>query len=157
MMRIVARALFFILQEVDCNHYNLWHAYHAREGLFNAHQRLCSSQAITRFADFRVMCVALDVKDMYSVLPHSEIRNAVSWICTLFQKQQQRDRCSVQRQGKSEGRKERAYDTSQRTEVTLQNIMAMTEMLIQESYFTVGNTMMLQTNGIPMGAPTSQH
>ena len=96
LLRIVARALSFVLQSIDCDHYNLWSAYNARAGLIAAHKELCSSKELNQYANYRVMAVSLDVKDMYSVLPHAEVREAVAWACTLFNAQLRRDQCNVQ-------------------------------------------------------------
>ena len=155
LLRIVARALFFVLQSIDCDHYNLWSAYNARAGLIAAHKDLCSAQDLNQYANYRVMAVSLDVKDMYSVLPHAEVREAVAWACTLFKAQLRRDRCNIQLHGKAEGKKGRTYDTTTRREVTLEDIVSATDIGLQECFFTAGDSMMLQTTGIPMGAPTS--
>lgn len=154
-MKTCARGLMFALQEVDSTNFNLWSAYHARNEIVQAHKNLINSPFTQTFANWRVQCTTLDIKDMYSALPHLEIRKSISWCCDLFRKTTRRDRCNVHRRGKAEGRKGRSYNTALRRDVLMTDIILLTELLLQEAYFQAGDMITLQTSGIPMGCPTS--
>ena len=155
MLRSTARGLMFIMGEVDCEQFTLWSAYRARAGLRAAHLDLMKSAFARQYSHWRVHCLSLDIKEMYTALPHAEIRRAVTWCCNLFRKQARRDRCNIAIHGRADGRRGRLYDAHQRREVSLQDITAMTDLTLQEAYFTAGDVTCLQRIGIPMGCPTS--
>lgn len=59
---------------------------------------------------------------MYTALPHSEIRRAVTWVNTLFHQQTRRSRVNINVRGKADGRVGRVYDNYLRKEVKLEDI-----------------------------------
>ena len=155
LLRTTARGLLFILQQLDCKHFSLWSAYKAKDAVLSAHKQLSLSVFAQEYAHWRVQCLSVDIKEMYTELPHPEIRQAVTWATTRFHRQYRRDRVNVNRRGKAEGRAGRVYDNHLRREIILTDIVNVTELALQEAYFAAADLILLQRNGIPMGCPTS--
>ena len=154
-LRTVARALFFIMQDLPVPHFTLWSAYKAKDGLFNVLNALHRDCVQRDMMNVQLRMLSLDIKDMYTALPHSAIRSAVAWCCDLYHQLRRRDRVNIAIRGKADGHRGRAYDMAQRREVLLQDVVMITDLNLQEAFFTAGDQFLLQRVGIPMGCPLS--
>lgn len=154
-LRSVARGLFFVLQDLPVPHFNLWSAFGVRSGLFHTLENLSQQCESRGFDNIDLRMLSLDIKDMYTALPHAAIRTAVTWCCSEYHRKRRRDRVSIAIRGKTDGRRGRTYDTAQRREILLAEMVDIADINLQESFFTAGDLIILQRVGIPMGCPLS--
>jgi hypothetical protein len=149
MLRRASRALRYMLKEIPHTHFNLDRTDTFINDTLNIY-KLFKNEGFEH-----VMAVAGDIKQMYTELPHDFILEAVDWLCDTFFKQTRRQHVSAPRFARTGAHGGR--DTNDATMVTfsLKELREIIEFDLKNAIFTVGDIMLQQTIGIPMGSPIS--
>ena len=95
-----------------------------------------------------------DVKRMYTELPHDAILRALEWLLHCSARRRTKHLC-VRRAGRKGVRWGLSYDKREAACISLQQLQAIIVWALRNATFTIGNRVMRQLFGIPMGDPTS--
>jgi hypothetical protein len=150
LMNICSRVLFFCLRILPSHytHFTLYDTNKALEAVIAAYTQLQNDCTENE-------CVVLhtaDIKNMFTELPHDEILRACNFVIAAATAHTRRDRFSVRRTGTSGVRWGRAYNNHKHVEVCIKTIHEVIEFDLQNVFFTVGDSNLLQqTVGAPMG------
>lgn len=152
-MRVVlqraGRALSFMLKKCGAEHFTL----HTTQEFVPTLKQIVSMMHTHGFDRFA--CVAGDIKQMYTELPHDFVLEAVDWLIQRAGAKTRRSHIAVPRRGNKGIHFGIDYNTADYVTfdfATLRDIVAFD---LNNATFTQGETLLSQKVGIPMGSPMS--
>ena len=94
---------------------------------------------------------------MYTNLSHDEIIKAVHWMCDLFKKNYRGKKkiVSIPKSEKLPARVGFSYDFESFNRLDMKDILNIVKFDLNNTMFTIGNIILKQKKGIPMGSPLS--
>ena len=98
-----------------------------------------------------------DIKEMYSNLPHEEIKKAVNWVIACYQRTIKEENISIKLRGKIETTtgEFKGKISGQFKQLSIKEIREITMYDLENAYLRVGTFVLQQCKGIPMGSPLS--
>ena len=150
-MSVAQRALLYVVGTLPPEHFNL-----KKTQVFLDRMQAFAQQLKYEFGeDIELMPFSLDIKEMFTALPHKAIRDAVSWLldhaktCTRSKYiRVPKDRNNSCGWGKS-------CNTFEVAEISFIQIIELVNFDLSNALFTVGNTLLKQKQGAPIGGVMS--
>lgn len=149
LLQRASRALRCALARSGAKHYNL-----DRTDQFVPELRAIVSKLKSQGYD-RVVAQAGDIKDMYTELPHDFILEAVDWLLALVGSKTRRKDIAAPRRGRKGTFVGRSSNTDAFVNFSLSDLRDIVEFDLDNAIFTVGDVILKQNVGIPMGSPIS--
>jgi hypothetical protein len=147
-LNMASRALTFMLEHSDINSYNLPKVQDLKRVVREV------NKALRQNPDLTVHPRGGDLKNMFSELPHDTVFEALDWLFTRFAEKNHTDCVSMQRtgtQGVIMGRSRMAGWVV----MDVKLVRLLLKFDIENCYYRVGNTVVKQVYGVPMGSPPS--
>ena len=144
-LNMASRALTFMLEHSDINSYNLPKVQDFKRVVRKVNRLLKQDP------DLKVHPRGGDKKNMFSELPHDTVLEALDWVFARFAEKNHTDCVSLQRtgtQGVFMGRSRMAGWLAMDVRLLLQ-------FDIENCYYRVGDAVVKQVHGVPMGSPPS--
>ena len=148
------RALLHILDKTTETHFNMGNVSDLMEKI----EKLNNLK--TNKSDSRRSCLCLngDLANMFTSLDHKSIRKAIRWLLDSVKKSSRRREVSVPMSKSTGGDVHlgRSGDAdTKRITLTFEELIEIVEFDLNNTYFRVGDTVLQQKVGIPMGSPLS--
>jgi len=140
-----ARALSFIVQQLECLNFNLYKATDAVKEIKNNWSHKKSNEAW--------ILKTFDIKEMFTNLKRECINQAINWLFASISKRikfiniSRNDKKDKPRRGKSY-----AQD---RTNFSIEDLKSIIDFDLDNAIFSLGEVILKQKKGIPMGSPLS--
>ena len=147
------RGLLHILESTREEHFNMSNV----SDLMNKVEKLNEKCTQEKSCKRSCLCLNGDLANMYTSLDHTSIRKAVRWLLDCVRKTSRRKEVSIPI-SKIEGKTHlgRTGDAdSKRINFTFDELLEIVDFDLDNTYFKVGDTMLQQKVGIPMGSPLS--
>ncbi|GBG86925.1 hypothetical protein CBR_g44380 [Chara braunii] len=146
---ILSKALNYMLKEVGREHFNLHGTLQLKEEIAKVNKKAHDLAGM----DSRISIRTYDIKEMFTQLPHDEVRASVQWLVNRLQDKGLRwIRIKVKGKkvtfGKSHG--EDGWKS-----VRMKALDDITSFLLDNTFFKAGGKVLKQMNGIPMGGRAS--
>ena len=141
---LVSRALFFILQEI-C----------PKSVLFNINNLVNKLIQYLENVKNNIYIVTFDIKNMFTALPQPKIKQATIDLLRLAQSVTRRKWITIHKYKKKGVRWGRSFDKRNFVEMHYKDLLNFVELDIFNCYFTIGDQILKQIIGIPMGSPMS--
>lgn len=156
--KLGGRALTFLINQIPNNykHFNLFNPMHVKTFINNTNQQFSTLDVDNIYPYF------VDIKNMYTEMKHKSIMNSVYWCISVCTSSRHHDRIAITRSkiSKYPTHWGRSFNNSTHTEIMIQTIIDIIEYDMNNVIFTLGNVLLTQVNGIPMGgfisAPEAQ-
>ena len=158
LFKLAGTALTFLLTQIPSNyyHFNLFNITHVKTFINNTNNKFEKIKVNSIYA------FMMDIKNMYTEMKHPSIMKAVHWLVSISNKVRGHDRLAVKRikNAKYNTHWGRSYNKNTHTELFISNMIQIIEYDMNNVIFTLGNVILQQINGIPMGgfisAPEAQ-
>ena len=157
--KLAGTALTFMLLQIPMQyeHFNLFNMTCVKTFIDNTNKRfaILNVNAIYPFL--------VDISNMYTEMQHTTIMNALVWLIGVTSGSERgRDRVAIRRFKSKQFVTHwgRSYNKFTHTEMTIETLMTIIQYDMNNVYFTLGDVLLRQINGIPMGgfisAPEAQ-
>ena len=150
-MSVAQRALLFMVGTLPPNHFNL----RKTQDFLDKMKAFAQQLKFELGEDIQLMPFSLDIKEMFTALPHKAIRDAVTWLLdhakTYTRSKYVRvpnDRSMMCGWGKS-------CNTFEVAQISFTQITELVRFDLNNAIFSVGNTLLKQKQGAPIGGVMS--
>jgi hypothetical protein len=149
MLRRASRAIKFMLEYIDEPHWTLW-----RVDQFIPTLKTLFDELTNDDPDLGVIALAGDIKQMYTELDHNTIMEALKWLTETYKKKSRRTQVAVPKNTNKGTHRGTSYERSF-VNFNIDDIVDIVKFDLENAIFTVGDTILKQKIGIPMGSPIS--
>lgn len=148
-LNVAARALTFLMKAAKVDQYVLWQT-------FDLRRRVKEIDDWASGKNEEVLMIGGDIKNMYTVLPHTVIIRAVEWLIDTVRSKIRGSRyIRVRKRGREGVKFGRAVDKSKYTELRTSELLKIVQFDLDNGIIAIGEILLRQTEGIPMGSPAS--
>jgi len=149
-LNISARALTFLLKScTELKHLTLWETNHILPQI-----QMLTDRWIEK--GYQYQLITGDIKNMFTTLPPEELIEATEWLMELIINKKRRNHyITVKRRGRGGVRYGKSYNKLSYTQIKYETLLDIIKFDICNCYFTMGNTLLKQIWGVPMGSPLS--
>ncbi len=146
-MNVAARALAFCLSRApQCyRHFSLHRTMDVCREINRAYSALKTGDQTVVYA------FVGDVKNMFTELPHDDIRAACEFFIDITSRETRRDRVAVKRSGTKGVHLGRSYSSATVAEISWNTLREIIDFDLNNVFFTVGTNVRQQLKGVPMG------
>ena len=106
--------------------------------------------------EYTYQLITGDIKNMFTTLPPEELTEAIEWLMELINRKKRRNHyITVKRRGRGGVHFGKSYNKQTYTQIKYETILEVALFDIHNCYFTMGNTLLKQIWGVPMGSSLS--
>ena len=139
---VVSRGLFFLLEQIA-----------PKSVLFNIMQ--LATKIKTFSFSKNIYILTFDIKNMFSELPQKEVLKSTIDLIRLASTVTRRKWITIQKRGKKGVRWGKSFDKRNFVQLEFSDLLKFVELDTFNCYFMVGDIILKQITGIPMGSPIS--
>jgi len=150
LLNIFARALTFLLKScTEVRHLTIW----TTDALMQNIKHQTEEWMADNECEYAM--VTGDIKNMYTMLPPEEQTKAVEWLIEMMLPTRREKYITIKRRGREGARFGRSYNKTTHLEIKMTQILTMVQFDTSNCFFKIGNTILKQVWGVPMGSPMS--
>lgn len=147
LFKCAARGLFHLLKHSQKQHFTIFNTMNTMDFI--------KTQKLENYESH--LLIKGDIKEMYSNLPHEEIKKAIDWVIACYQITIKEENISIKLRGKIETTtgKFKGKISGQFKQLSIKEIREITMYDLENTYLRVGTFVLQQCKNIPMESPLS--